>query len=64
MSVSFNVEFDARKCTFCMDCVELCPSRAIIMQDEQVITYDSKLCQRCEVCIDVCVNNAIRGCWK
>ncbi len=64
MNVNFTVIHDARKCVFCNDCVESCSSGAIIMQEENIITWDKNICYRCESCTDICDNNAIKGVWK
>lgn len=60
----FNIEYTNRNCCFCHDCVKACPSGAISVTDERLLTWDKNKCSKCETCCDVCVNEALYGVWK
>ena len=49
---------DKEKCEGCEDCVPVCPTEAITMQDAKAV-IDPELCEDCEACIDVCPTEAI-----
>lgn len=55
-----DLKIDYTKCTYCMECVDICTSKAL--------TYDKKInkfnfvsedCTYCEVCLDLCEPEAI-----
>jgi len=49
---------DKEKCTGCENCVDICPSAAITMQDDLAVV-DADACVDCESCVDECPVEAI-----
>lgn len=52
-------ELDAKKCTLCRDCVELCQFKAISIMISTLTLYPD-MCHGCGGCIAVCEQNALR----
>ena len=52
-----TVQINDKQCTYCLDCVDTCPSGALSY--DKCFEHDSKLCMNCEVCCDVCEVNAL-----
>jgi len=50
-------QIDEKLCAGCGACVEVCPERAITI--DQVAKIDPDICTECYVCIPECPNNAI-----
>lgn len=55
-----NIElmYDKSKCVLCRQCVDVCSSSAISINDI-IINWDSAKCTRCGGCIEACDNGAI-----
>jgi NAD-dependent dihydropyrimidine dehydrogenase PreA subunit len=56
------VHIDRKRCTGCGACVEVCPTRAIQLVEDEMGRYvqlDQTLCRECQVCIEVCPEEAI-----
>jgi MinD superfamily P-loop ATPase len=49
---------DAGKCQKSGECLDVCPSEAIVIGDEAA-EVDADLCADCGVCEEVCPNEAI-----
>jgi NAD-dependent dihydropyrimidine dehydrogenase PreA subunit len=49
---------DAGKCEASGDCIDVCPSDAIVIEDGTAVV-DEDLCADCGVCEDACPNQAI-----
>jgi NAD-dependent dihydropyrimidine dehydrogenase PreA subunit len=45
-------------CNGCGDCVDICPTGAIILQNNKAVV-DEVLCEGCQVCVDSCPQGAI-----
>lgn len=45
-------------CNGCGDCVDICPTGAIILQNNKAVV-DEVLCEGCQVCVDSCLQGAI-----
>lgn len=52
----FTVSCDETVCTFCYDCISICPERAI--PDDNPVDTDLDLCSRCTACIHICPEDA------
>lgn len=52
----FNI--DSQKCTGCGSCVDVCPQRAISLQDDTAV-INQQLCRECGICAETCPVNAI-----
>ena len=52
----FEIICDETICSFCYDCVSICPEKAIAEDDP--ITTDLDLCSRCTACINICPEDA------
>lgn len=52
----FIVSCDVNKCVFCLECVSVCPEKAI--PDDDPADVDLDLCSRCTSCINICPENA------
>ncbi len=51
--------FDESKCTLCGDCIDVCPSRAILLERETGnIDFDVDVCFGCEICVFSCKQKA------
>lgn len=53
--------FNHKNCTGCLECINICPEKAIIMHYDKpnyVVLTDNK-CSRCFCCSEVCQSNAI-----
>ncbi|MEJ2250454.1 MAG: 4Fe-4S binding protein [Candidatus Lokiarchaeota archaeon] len=62
-----DIDFDYDKCTSCFNCVEICPTGAVLMVDksEEHLVYhnvilDDKKCIKCGTCQLVCSKKAIQ----
>jgi len=49
---------DATRCTSCGACLQVCPSNAIRLVDNQA-RIDAALCNDCRTCMEVCPSDAI-----
>ena len=48
------------KCVHCLRCVEICPARAIVLNEDKVnLNFDYKKCIRCYCCHEFCPKDAI-----
>ena len=54
----FAVDCDDALCSFCYECVSICPEQAI--PDDDPVDTDLDLCSRCTACISICPENARR----
>ena len=52
----FEIICNESLCSFCYDCVSICPEKAIA--DDDPIATDLDLCSRCTACINICPENA------
>ena len=52
----FVITSDETICSFCYDCVSICPEKAI--PDDDPIDTDLDLCSRCTACIHICPEDA------
>lgn len=55
-TLPFLIDCDETLCSFCCDCVSLCPEKAI--PDDDPVSTDLNLCSRCTACISICPENA------
>jgi len=53
-----TVQINDKQCTYCLDCVDTCPSGALTY--DKCFEHDSKLCMNCESCELTCPNEAIK----
>lgn len=51
-------ETKLKSCTLCMECVETCPTEAIISNGKW-LTLDEELCTSCGICVDACPEGLI-----
>ena len=52
-----TVQINDKLCTYCLDCVDTCPSGALTY--DKCFEHNPDECMNCEVCMDVCEVNAI-----
>ena len=50
---------DLDKCQGSGECVDVCPSEAIVVNDDKKAVVEADLCADCGVCEDVCPTEAI-----
>ncbi|HJJ41820.1 MAG TPA: 4Fe-4S binding protein [Methanocorpusculum sp.] len=50
---------DEEKCIGCQTCVDVCPSAAISMKDNEKAFVNPDECVDCETCVDECPESAI-----
>ena len=55
-TLPFVVWCDESKCVFCLECVGVCPEKAI--PDDDPADVDLDLCSRCTSCINICPEDA------
>ena len=55
-TLPFVVSCDESTCVFCLECVSVCPEKAI--PDDDPADVDLDLCSRCTSCINICPENA------
>ena len=53
------IEFNLNNCTFCGDCVEVCPRDIIKIENDEIMAFNIINCSLCEQCVDVCELDAI-----
>jgi len=53
------VEFNEENCTFCGDCVEICPRDIIKIEGDKIFTKNMINCSLCNQCVDVCELDAV-----
>ena len=55
-----TVRIDNDKCTYCMECVNTCPTNALTYDDTvKCFMHNAYECSYCEVCMDVCEPEAL-----
>ena len=52
----FEINCDESICSFCYDCISICPENAI--PDDDPVNTDFDLCSRCTACINICPEDA------
>lgn len=52
----FVISCDESSCSFCYDCVSICPEKAI--PEDDPIATDLDICNRCTACINICPEDA------
>ncbi|NVM21177.1 MAG: 4Fe-4S binding protein [Desulfobacterales bacterium] len=55
----FTPTVDKDKCNGCGECVEVCPSEVLELEDEKCEPVNAEECLGCESCIEVCETGAI-----
>jgi len=57
--MGFRVEIDVDKCTGDEECVNICPTGTLEMQDGKAVVVAEDECLGCESCIEACAAGAI-----
>jgi len=57
--MAWQVEVDADKCTGDEECVNVCPTAVLEMQEEKAFVVNEDECLGCESCVEVCPSGAI-----
>ena len=57
--MGWNVDIDLEKCTGDEECVNVCPSGVLEMEDGKAVVANIDECLGCESCVEVCVSGAI-----
>ena len=52
----FEISCDETLCSFCYDCIGICPEKAI--SDDDPVMTNLDLCSRCSACIAICPEDA------
>jgi ferredoxin len=56
-----TVRIDDKKCDYCMECVNTCPTSALTYDSSvKVFMHNAYECSYCETCMDVCDQDAIK----
>jgi ferredoxin len=58
VQINYRAEVIPEKCTGCVDCVFVCPTLAIKMENRKAVVDESK-CVACQNCIGICGDDAI-----
>ncbi|UCG00576.1 MAG: DNA-directed RNA polymerase subunit D [Candidatus Heimdallarchaeota archaeon] len=53
------VEFNLNNCTFCGDCVEVCPRDIIKIEDDEIKAVNIINCSLCNQCVEICELDAV-----
>ncbi|MFX0013635.1 MAG: DNA-directed RNA polymerase subunit D [Promethearchaeota archaeon] len=61
VSYKYNpyVEFNLNNCTFCGDCVEVCPRDIIKIENDEILAVNVINCSLCNQCVDICELDAV-----
>lgn len=54
------LEFDAKLCDACGDCVKACPKQILEVVEKKVRVKDLTLCTMCKACAEVCPSKAVK----
>ncbi len=54
-----HVEFNLDNCTYCGDCVEICPRNIIKIENDEIFATNIINCSLCNQCVDVCELDAV-----
>ncbi len=57
--MAWRVEVDAEKCNGDEECVNVCPTGVLEMQEGIAVVVNEEECLGCESCIEVCTTGAI-----
>ena len=52
----FTISCDESLCSFCYDCISICPENAI--PEDDPLATDLNICNRCTACINICPEDA------
>jgi len=53
------VQFNEKKCTYCEDCVEVCPRDIIKIENGKIFSQNVINCSLCNQCMDICETDAV-----
>lgn len=53
------VEFNLDNCTYCGDCVQVCPRDIIKIENDEIMAFNMINCSLCNQCVDVCELDAV-----
>ena len=59
MVIYMTVRIDDKRCTYCLECVNACPSGALTY--DKCFEHDSNECWNCESCMGFCDAITIRS---
>jgi L-aspartate semialdehyde sulfurtransferase ferredoxin len=57
--LTHDVKRDERRCTQCGACVVMCPSGALLKEEDGTVVFDGESCIACELCVRACPPRAI-----
>lgn len=52
------IEVNVETCDGCADCVDVCPTESIVIEDEKAVV-DNDTCIDCGVCVDECPTDSL-----
>ena len=56
-----DVHWYKSRCTHCTACVPLCPTKALILdREDMTVSFDKKQCIACGLCVQACPYKAIK----
>ncbi len=53
-----GLEVKGQTCDLCLECVNACPTSAIIFRNGR-LAFDESICTDCKICVDICPHNVI-----
>ena len=53
-----GLEIKGQTCDLCLECVNTCPTNAIIFKNGR-LAFDESICTDCMICVDICPHNVI-----
>ena len=54
-----QVKIDRKKCTNCMECIEVCPQEVFELVDGAPSHVHAEKCIECDLCMNICPEDAI-----
>ncbi|MCI5212788.1 MAG: 4Fe-4S dicluster domain-containing protein [Candidatus Electrothrix sp. ATG2] len=54
-----EITIDREKCTQCLECIEVCPGKVLMLVEGRPVHAYTSRCERCATCLNICPEGAI-----